>query len=407
MQLSEAACWYLDEYWRAPLGPKGKRCRAGTFAPPRPFTIARVTLTALKVQGPYKGISGHDHLTREFVRGLVGLGVDVELLDHPGWGSSPIPPEKRDPLFDALSRPVGARVFLRFGMPHQLLVEPRFVNVNYTMFEASRIHPSWVSQATRYDRVIVPTDWVRDIWIANGAPPDRVCVCPLGIDTELYGRPAEPLPLPRSASVRFLNVSEDNLRKNLRGLAEVWKLATTPDDDALLILKVSADEGAAARYRQLLAGGAPVAVLCGQFSDEEMRSMFAAATHYISLSRGEGWDLPMMEAAAAGLELVAPWHSAYRTYLDDSSAHLIESREVPVDLPPWDDNFVLFEDAAWWDPDQDRAVETVRSIVGGTAQSKPPPRERILSTFSWEAAARRLLELLSEIEPKRRRFFRR
>jgi hypothetical protein len=45
--------------------------------------------------------------------------------------------------------------------------------------------------------------------------------------------------------------------------------------------------------------------------------------------------------------------------------------------------------------------------VGGTAQSKPPPRERILSTFSWEAAARRLLELLSEIEPKRRRFFRR
>ena len=30
MQLSEAACWYLDEYWRAPLEEKGKRCRTAT-----------------------------------------------------------------------------------------------------------------------------------------------------------------------------------------------------------------------------------------------------------------------------------------------------------------------------------------------------------------------------------------
>lgn len=30
MQLSEAACWYLDEYWRAPRTDKGKRCRTAT-----------------------------------------------------------------------------------------------------------------------------------------------------------------------------------------------------------------------------------------------------------------------------------------------------------------------------------------------------------------------------------------
>lgn len=30
MQLSEAACWYLDEYWRVPASQKGKRCRIGT-----------------------------------------------------------------------------------------------------------------------------------------------------------------------------------------------------------------------------------------------------------------------------------------------------------------------------------------------------------------------------------------
>ena len=30
MQLSEAACWYLDQYWQAPRADKGKQCRTAT-----------------------------------------------------------------------------------------------------------------------------------------------------------------------------------------------------------------------------------------------------------------------------------------------------------------------------------------------------------------------------------------
>ena len=41
-------------------------------------------------------------------------------------------------------------------------------------------------------------------------------------------------------------------------------------------------------------------------SDAEMPSVYAAATHYLSLSYGEGWDQPMMEAASMGLQLMAP-----------------------------------------------------------------------------------------------------
>jgi hypothetical protein len=41
------------------------------------------------------------------------------------------------------------------------------------------------------------------------------------------------------------------------------------------------------------------------------------------MSRGEGWDLPMTEAAAAGLRLIAPRHTAYLTYLDAEVAQLI------------------------------------------------------------------------------------
>ena len=60
---------------------------------------------------------------------------------------------------------------------------------------------------------------------------------------------------------------------------------------------------------------APVRVLHDLVADAKAPGLYAAATHYISLSHGEGWDQPMMEAAAAGLKLIAPSHSAYLTYL--------------------------------------------------------------------------------------------
>ena len=369
-----------------------------------------MTLSALKVQGPFKGISGYDHHTRELVKGLHRLGVEIELVDLPVWGSAELPPDKSDPWFRELSRPVGASVYLRFAMPHQALVEPGVVNVNYTMFEGTRIHPAWVEQAKAYDLVVVPTEICRDVWTASGAPPDRIRVSPLGIDTGLFGRTAAPLTLATTARTRFLNLSEINQRKNLDALARVWKRATRPGDDAVLILKLATDDPGLGRFRNELAGAAPVLLMNDRLADDDMPSLYAAATHYMSLSRGEAWDMAMMEAAASGLELVAPWHTAYRTYLDPDTAHLVESREVPVDLPESDDNFSLFRRARWWEPDEDQAVEIVRSIVAGTAPAKPPPRERILAGFSWDEAARRLLDVLSEAEARqgrRRRLLRR
>jgi len=364
-----------------------------------------VTLSALKVQGPFRGMSGYDHHTREFVKGLHRLGVAIELVDLPIWGSAPLPPGSLDPLFLELSEPVGASVYLRFAMPHQALVEPGLRNVNYTMFEATRIHRSWVAQAKAYDLVVVPTGSCREIWVGSGAPRDRVEVCPLGIDVELFGRSATPRSFATSARVRFLNLSEVNRRKNLDALVRVWQRATSAADDAVLILKLATDDAGLERFRTEIPRGdaAPILLMNDRLPDRELPGLYAAATHYISLSLGEAWDLPMMEAAASGLELVAPWHSAYRTYLDPDSAHLVESREVPCSLPEDDDNHVLFHGARWWQPDEDRAVEIVRSIVAGTAPRRPPPRERILATFSWDAAARRLLELLSEVEARKGR----
>jgi glycosyltransferase involved in cell wall biosynthesis len=371
-----------------------------------------MTLSALKIRGPFRGPTGYEHHVREFVRELHRRGLELELQDLPEWGPAKLPPHLLDPLFETLKNPVDAPVVVQFCMPHQIDHHIRLVDVNYTMFEATRIPAHWVKRGRRCDMTVLPTESSRMAWLDSGVPANRVCLCPLGIDPTRFDGSAQPLdllwqkPKPiREHRMRFLNVSELGPRKNLVGLLRAWLLATTAEDDAVLILKlgVYAPGRRELFCRQLvtverqagkaLREAAPIHFVYDVYSDDEMPGLFAAATHYISLSHGEGWDQAMMEAVASGLVPVAPAHSAYLAYLDASIAHLIPSREGPVALDVDDDLRALFDGASWWEPDVDEAAAIIRALIDGTAGAKGSGRRYILCEFTWEKAAARLLEI--------------
>jgi glycosyltransferase involved in cell wall biosynthesis len=358
------------------------------------------------------------------VRELVRQGVAVQLIDFPLWGPAKLPVSMQDPWFDTLDRPVDARVALHFCMPHQVSTIPDHVNVNYTMFEASRISPLWIQIHSAHDLVIVPTESSRQAWMRSGMSRKKIRLCPLGIDPDRFSGSTTPLLLRdeeiRGSRFRFLNISELGPRKNLIGLIRAWLRATSRGDDAILILKLGSythgwreifqrqiDEAQQALGKRL-DEAAPVRFIDALYSDEEMPGLYASATHYISLSFGEGWDQTMVEAAASGLTLIAPNHSAYTAYLDPSSAHLLPSREVPIDFLYSRDLQILFQDASWWEPDENVAATVIRSIIAGTAPAKSSPRDRILRDLTWEKATRRLVTLLSRAEARdrRRRFWR-
>ena len=196
-------------------------------------------ITALRVRGPFRGPSGYDHYVREFVRELVRQGVAIQLVDLPDWGPARLPESARDLWFDRLSRPVDSVITLHFSMPHQVISDGRGLDVNYTMFEATHIPDAWVEHNRRQALVIVPTESSRRAWLATGFPPDRLRICPLGIDADRFGQEVEALALRTEAGLpvaqygtRFLNVSELGPRKNLTGLLRAWLIATTADDDA-------------------------------------------------------------------------------------------------------------------------------------------------------------------------------
>lgn len=379
---------------------------------------------ALAVRGPYRGPTGYDHHVREFVRHLAQGGMRLQLIDVPEWGPVKLPDDRRDPWFDTLSTPVNASAMLHFCMPHQVRVVKGMLNVNYTMFEATRIHRIWVQHNLRHDSVILPTDSSKQAWVESGFPEDRIRLCPLGVDPNRFHPDVGPLELTdrhgrevRDYRTRVLNVSELGPRKNLLGLLRVWIRTTMANDDAILIIKLGrylpgwtirlmremdAVERALGKTRK---ESAPVLFYDRILADSEMPGLFAAATHYWSMSYGEGWDQPMMEAAATGLRLLAPRHSAYTTYLDQSVARMIPARRVPAVFGESGWFRGIFEGAEWWEPDEEAAAEALREAVSGADEDWPTARARISAGFTWEKATTRLVAILKELyEQHGRRF---
>lgn len=359
----------------------------------------------LVMRGAFGRTTGYGHFCQRLILTLRARRVPLQAIGIFGPESWPSEP---------LDRPVPARALVNCLIPLAVERVPGLATVTFTMFEGPRIPVAWRRQSESSDLVVVPTESSRLAWAAQGFPEHRLRVCPLGVDPVGDG-PCVPPTLvdPNGRRVsdfrhRFLNISDFVPRKNIDGLLRVWLRATRHDDDAVLILKLGKgddrgmmpDLAALVRLAERtvgkrLAEAAPVVLIDRRLDDAEMSGLYRAATHYWSLSHGEGWDLPMSTAGAMGLGLIAPRHSAYLDYLDDRTARLIPSTIGPALLPGDEGFYPPFHGLDWWNPDEDAAAAILAGIIHG-GDRLPSASAPLLERFTWERAADRLLAILDE-----------
>jgi len=374
----------------------------------------------LVISGHYRRPSGYGGHIREIVRALDNLGILVRLVDLPTGSVGALPQEKYDSWFDALNRPVGSDSILHICLPHQAKIVEGMLNVNSTTFETTRIPETWAKLSLRHHLIVLPTDSSKQAWIASGVPEERLRLCPHGVDSDRFHPGVEPLKIGirRGRRVleyktRFLNVSDfiSAPRKNILGMLRVWINTTSADDDAVLILKLSGyryrwwwpdrfKRAVSAIERQIGKSrkkAAPIVFYDQVLAESQMPSLYSAATHYWSMSYGEGWDFPMTEAGATGLHLIAPAHTAYTSYLDESVAQMIPSQRIPADFNGGKGLGKLFEGSDWWKPDEEAAAVFVRQAVKTGSDALPTARARFATDLTWERSAKCLIEILGEL----------
>jgi len=276
-------------------------------------------------------------------------------------------------------------------------------NIQWVVFESTRVPPTVMSTMLTADQVWVPSAWGRNILVENGIDPDRCHVVPEGVDSGQY-HPY--VPRVESPILSYLITGKYELRKSIIETIYAWIQEFGNDPDVELVVKSNYFTNQEAKYNELSTwiestGIRNVRVLWGASSTSAIVDLYQQAHVFVLPTKGEGWGLPLIEAAAVGLPIITVMHSAHTEFLQH-----IQSSVIPVefDMAPIACEEYKFcyptEDGDWGMWAQPR-IDSIRSALRHardnyvTLQSRAFANSSIIrDAFSWERSADCVAKLL-------------
>ncbi len=241
--------------------------------------------------------------------------------------------------------------------------------------------------ARRADRIIVGSEFSRrDIVETYGLPEDRVAVLPYGV-ADAFFRPGDREDDLRRIAAHGLRapyvvyVGRMNPRKNLAALARAFRrFKTNGSRPHQLVIVGKKDFETDRMVADIRATAESGIVFTGFVPDDDLPAIVRGAEIFVYPSLFEGVGLPVMEAMAAGTPVITS-ASTSLPEIAGGAARLVD---------PADENEIA---AALAELADDQALRG-RMRDAGRARARD---------FSWEAAARRTLEIYAGVLPGRER----
>jgi glycosyltransferase involved in cell wall biosynthesis len=206
----------------------------------------------------------------------------------------------------------------------------RGTNIQWVVFESNRIPEGILPAIHGADQVWVPSDWGQSVLIRHGVANNKIHVIPEGVDGYKFHNHGRQ-PWTSGRPFRFLLVGKYEQRKSIDETLEAFAQVHTTRPNMELVIKSNYFTNREQKYQDLqkkiaTLGLANVTVLWGDMSDTELADLYRACDTFVLPSRAEGWGLPLIEAAAAGLPIITTMYSGHTEFL----SHIKES-VLPVD----------------------------------------------------------------------------
>lgn len=251
--------------------------------------------------------------------------------------------------------------------------------IAYWAWETPKAPAEWVFVAEFLHEIWVPSAYVRDAVARTFAAAGRQ-----DLIVRLRIMP-HPVPMPAAAPmpedrIRFglkpdvcevlalFDTKSSAVRKNPWGAIEAWTRAfPRASDDARLTLKVSdlsGDGKTRQRLVEVLTQRSDIRVIAQRLSDTDMDAFIASFDVLVSLHRSEGFGLPLAEAMAAGVPVVATGGSGNAEFMNESNARLVPAK--PIQINDREGPYTGLEtdpEQVWGDPDIEAAAAALRELV--------------------------------------------
>ena len=302
------------------------------------------------VEGPALTQSGYGEHTRLVLRSLKAREDVLDVYLNPlnwgmtGWllGES----KERDWLDSLMVKYSQIKepeqhfdIQIHVGIPSEFERKANYCVCVTAGVETTRVSPKWIENSYSIDRLIVPSEFSKWVFentrypVKDDQGNERTAAC--GSPIQVVPYPVNTLEKEDNFEIEleydrnFLIVAQWSIRKNLENTIK-WFIEEFKNDEIGLIIKTNTAKNSfidrdytKRRLKSLLSEKefknrkCKIYLLHGDLTKEELNSLY---THpkidaLISATHGEGFGLPMFEAAYNGLPVLAPGWSGHLDFL--------------------------------------------------------------------------------------------
>jgi glycosyltransferase involved in cell wall biosynthesis len=289
---------------------------------------------------------------------LQQLGIEAELLDAT--------PALRNPLFRIAHRPGSAYIFHCGGPQTANLIAsvlPHAANayrVAYWAWELPDPPADWTGCDRNVSEIWTPSTFSRGSLVRLTSLPVAVVPHHVPIDRARVRRPNRPF------TVLSIADSRSSLsRKNPDGALRAFQAAFGQSPAARLVLKLGGRDDAWDAFKAAagdLRRSGNIEIVTDYLNDAQMASLYRQSDVLLCLHRAEGFGLPMLEAMAHGVPVVATGWSGNLDFMTEADSHL-----VPYKLVAVHDESGIYADSSWAEPDVQNAAQALRRLAGESA----------------------------------------
>jgi glycosyltransferase involved in cell wall biosynthesis len=349
------------------------------------------------LKGPLLTRSGYGEQARFALRSLRSREDLFEVFIQPlQWGKTSWASEmdeERTWIDQTIEKTIGyIQQGGQFDLSIQVTIPNEFqrlapINIGYTAgIETTKVAHQWIEKANEMDKVIVVSSHSKQVfenteYQAQNTQTGEQVTLRTQTPVEFVNYPVktfENLPeldLGLSTSFNFLTVAQFGPRKNLLNTIR-WFIEEFRNEDIGLVIKSNIAKNCLMDRNRLQADltnflrqqgerQCKVFLLHGDMTDAEMHSLYQhpQINAFVSLPHGEGFGLPIFEAAYSGLPVIATGWSGQLDFLTDANGkeHFYN---VAFDLQPvqkevvWDG--VIVPDSMWAYAREGSAKEQMR-----------------------------------------------